>query len=228
MKARDLMTVDVIAVNPDTPVGEIAKLLVTNRISAVPVIDKERRVLGIVTEGDLMRRVEGHTERKSGWLASLFSDPERMAKDYAKSHGRKAGDVMTPHVVSVHEDDGAAEIADLLERHGIKRVTVVREGKLVGIVSRADLLRALTQAAPATAAQLSDNEIYEKVMGELKKQPWASTFYTTVVVRDGVVEYYGYCGSDEYRQAMRVLAESVPGVKGVKDHLVIGPLYIYS
>lgn len=228
MKARDLMTADVITVSPDASVAEVARLLTSNRISAVPVIDKDRRVLGIVTEGDLMRRVEGQTEKRVGWLASLFTDPERMAKDYAKSHGRKAGDVMTPHVVSVQEDDDAGDIADLIDRHSIKRVTVVRDGKLVGIVSRADLLRALTQATPPTPAQASDNEIYEKVMAELKKQPWASTFYTTVVVRDGIVEYYGYCGSEEYRAAMRVLAEAVPGVKGVKDHLVIGPLYIYS
>ncbi|WP_235691777.1 CBS domain-containing protein [Elioraea tepida] len=228
MKARDVMTPDVVTVAPNTPVMGVARLLAERHISAVPVTDADRKVLGIVSEGDLMRQVAGREEETPGFFRSLFADPTRMAEQYAKSHGRTAADIMTTNLVTVTEDTPVGEIAELLEKSNIRRVIVVRDGRLVGIVSRADLLRALVSPPTTTPADTSDEGIYRAVMNEMKKQPWASTFYTTVVVKDGIVEFYGYCGSDEYRRALRVLAENIAGVKGVKDHLVVGPLYVYS
>jgi CBS domain-containing protein len=229
MKARDLMTPDVITVTPDTPIMGVARLLAERHISAVPVTDAERKVVGVVSEADLLRQVGGFGEDTPGFFEALFSDPAKMAAQYAKSHGRTARDVMTSELVSVTEDTEAAEIARQLDKNHIRRVLVLRDGRLAGIVTRADLLRAIvTHQSAASAGDQSDEGIYRAVMAEMKKQPWASTFYTTVVVKDGVVEFYGYCGSDEYRRALRVLAENVAGVKKVQDHLVIGPLYVYT
>lgn len=228
MKARDLMTPDVITVTPDTPVLGIARLLAERHISAVPVTDAQRKPIGLVSEGDLLRQVAGFSEDKPGFFEALFSDPAKMAAQYARAHGRTARDVMTAEVETVNEDADAADIARQLDKHQIRRVLVVRDGRLVGVVTRADLLRAIVAQQTGPATDGSDESIYRAVMAEMKKQPWASTFYTTVVVKDGVVEFYGYCGSEEYRRALRVLAEGVAGVKKVEDHLVIGPLYVYT
>jgi CBS domain-containing protein len=228
MKARDLMTPDVVTVAPNTPVMGVARLLAERHISAVPVTDVDRKVLGIVSESDLLRQVAGREDETPGFFKSLFADPARMAEQYVKAHGRTAKDIMTTQIVTVSEDTPVGEIAELLEKVNIRRVVVLRDGRLVGIVSRADLLRALVSPPTTTPADTSDEGIYRAVISEMKKQPWASTFYTTVVVKDGVVEFYGYCGSDDYRRALRVLAENVAGVKGVEDHLVVGPLYVYS
>lgn len=228
MRARDLMTPDVITVTPDTPVLGIARLLAERHISAVPVTDAERKPIGIVSEGDLLRQVSGFADDKPGFFEALFSDPAKMAAQYARAHGRTARDIMTTELVTVDEDAAAAEIARQLDKLNIRRVLVLREGRLIGVVTRADLLRAIVAQQTAPVTDGSDEGIYRAVMKEMKKQPWASTFYTTVVVKDGVVEFYGYCGSDEYRRALRVLAEGVAGVKKVEDHLVIGPLYVYT
>lgn len=228
MKARDLMTPDVITVTPETPVLGIARLLSERHISAVPVTDAERKPVGLVSEGDLLRQVSGVADDKPGFFEALFSDPAKMAAQYARAHGRAAKDIMTSDLVTVSEDADAAEIARQLDKMHIRRVLVVRDGRLVGVVTRADLLRAIVAQQTGPVTDGSDESIYRAVMAEMKKQPWASTFYTTVVVKDGVVEFYGYCGSDEYRRALRVLAEGVSGVKKVEDHLVIGPLYVYT
>jgi CBS domain-containing protein len=228
MKARDLMTPDVVTVAPNTPVMGVARLLAERHISGVPVTDADRKILGVVTEGDLIKQVSGRSDDSPGFFKSLFADPARMAQQYVKSHGRTAADVMTPNPLSVTEETSAGEIAELLDKQHIRRVFVTRDGRLAGVVSRADLLRALVSPPQAAAGDTSDEGIYRAIMAEMKKQPWASTFYTTVVVKDGVVEFYGYCGTDEYRRALRVLAEGVAGVKRVEDHMVIGPLYVYS
>jgi CBS domain-containing protein len=228
MKARDLMTPDVVSVAPNTPVMGVARLLAERHISGVPVTDADRKVLGVVSEGDLIKQVSGRHDDSPGFFKSLFADPAKMAQQYVKSHGRTAADIMTPNPLTVTEDTPAGDIAELLDKEHIRRVFVTRDGRLVGVVSRADLLRALVSPPQVAAGDISDEGIYRAVMTEMKKQPWASTFYTTVVVKDGVVEFYGYCGTDEYRRALRVLAEGVPGVKRVEDHMVIGPLYVYS
>jgi CBS domain-containing protein len=228
MKARDLMTPDVVTVAPNTPVMGVARLLAERHISGVPVTDADRKILGVVTEGDLIKQVSGRSDESPGFFKSLFADPAKMAEQYVKSHGRTAADIMTPDPLCVTEDTPAGEIAELLDKEHVRRVFVTRDGRLVGVVSRADLLRALVSPSQVAATDTSDEGIYRAIMAEMKKQPWASTFYTTVVVKDGVVEFYGYCGTDEYRRALRVLAEGVAGVKRVEDHMVIGPLYVYS
>lgn len=228
LTARDLMTPDVVSVPPETPVLAVARLLSERGISAVPVLGASGEVLGVVTEADLIRRLAGEEDAKPGWFASLFVDPAAEAERFAKTHGVRAKDIMTETVLTVGEGDTAAHIAHLMEERNIRRVFVVTDGRLRGIVSRADLLRALVSPPTTAPSDTSDEGIYRTVLNEMKKQPWASTFYTTVVVKDGVVEFYGYCGSDDYRRALRVLAEGVAGVKGVEDHLVVGPLYVYS
>lgn len=228
MKARDIMTTAVVTVAPDTPVGRIASLLLQHRISAVPVTS-EGNVLGIVSEGDLMHRPENGTERARSWWLEAFADAETLARDYARTHGRCAVDVMTRHIVSVTEETDAGEIANLLDSHGIKRVPVVREGRLVGIVSRADLLRALiasrTPSAPGKATD--DRGIRDVILKQARAEPWADIVMLNVVVHGGDVELWGITSSEEQRNAMRVLAEGVPGVRSVRDNLRVMPHWAY-
>src|SRR3972149_2283575 len=143
MHAKDVMTTQVVTVSLDAPVAEIAKQLVQRRISAVPVVDADGRPVGIVSEGDLMRRPETGGERHPSWWLALVAEAETQDREYVKSHGGRARDVMTRDLVTVTEEASLEEIATLLEKHRIKRVPVVREGKLVGIVSRANLLQGI-------------------------------------------------------------------------------------
>jgi len=147
MNAADVMTANVVTIQADEHVINVARLLLDRRISAVPVVDADGKLLGIVSEGDLLRRVETDTERKRDGWNGLFASRPSLAAEYAKSHARRAGDVMTRNVVTVAGDVPLSHIADLFEKHNIKRVPVVRDGRVVGIVSRADLLRALVQQA---------------------------------------------------------------------------------
>jgi len=221
MQARDVMTTSVVTVGPDAGVGEIAKLLLGHRISGVPVVDAEARLLGIVTEGDLMRRPEIETERQRSWWLRILADPRDIAKEYAQSHGTRARDVMTAQVITVAEDAPLGEIARLLEERRIKRVPVVRDGKLVGIVSRANLLQGLAARSDAvrTVAPIDDRSLRERVAAVLARQGWTSHGTFNVIVTDGVVELWGLVESDEERKAVRIAAEGVPGVRAVKDHL---------
>jgi CBS domain-containing protein len=230
MQAREIMTTDVLTAGPETPVGQIASLLLQNRISAVPVVDYDRHVLGIVSEGDLMRRPETGTERPRSWWLNFITDAGTAARDYAKTHGKRAVDVMTRHVVSVTEDADVRDIASLLETHRIKRVPVVRDGKLVGIVSRADLLRALV-AVPSTAAQASapdDRTLHDAILTKVRAEPWSNAVMLNVVASGGEVELWGFVTSEEERAALRVLAETVPGVRVVHDKLNILPRTAYA
>lgn len=230
MKARELMTTEVITANPDTPVSRIAAVLLENRISAVPVVDYDRRVVGIVSEGDLLHRPETGTERARSWWLEFISDSDTLARDYTKSHGRRAVDVMTRHVVSVTEDTEAGDIASLLDSRRIKRVPVVREGKLVGIVSRADLLRAVARAQPpaAGAGAVDDRALHDAILNRIRQEPWANAVMVNVVVSGGEVELWGFVTSDEQRDALRVLAEGVPGVRVVRDNLGMAPRWAHA
>jgi CBS domain-containing protein len=221
MQARDVMTTSVVSVGPDTRVEEIARLLLERRISGVPVVDAGGRILGIVTEGDLMRRPEIGTERRRSWWLRFFADPRDRAEEYAKAHGSRAENVMTRNVVTVTEETSLAEIAHLLERHHIKRVPVVRDGLLVGIVSRANLLQGLAAGRQAVvpARSRDDQAIRAEVIRTLDRESWLTHSPLNVIVTDGVVELWGFVESDEERRAIRVAVESVPGVVGVKEHL---------
>ena len=225
--ARDLMTPDVVTVPPETPVMAMARLLADRGISAVPVVDKDGKVLGIVTEADLIRRLAGEEDRPASWFGTLFADPASQAERYARTHGVTARDLMTEKVVSVAPDTTAAHVAHMMEEQKIRRVVVVEGEKLKGIVSRADLLRALV-APPHVEAELSDERIRRAVMAAMKKEPWTDTFYTMVEVKDGVVTFHGFRRSDAVQKALRVLAENVPGVKSVQDDTQPMPVFIYG
>lgn len=222
MQAKDVMTTTVVTVPPDATIPEIAQRLLARRVSAVPVVDPEGRLLGIVSEGDLVRRPETGTLRPLSWWLKLLASPEERAFAYIRSHGGHARDVMTRDVVSVGEEASLAEIAGLLEKHRIKRVPVVRDGKLRGIVSRADLLHGLIaeQAAPAVPA--SDPVIRASIAAALSEAGVRAEFLS-VVVSGGIVHLWGAVESEAEKGAARVAAESVPGVRGLRDEIGVLP-----
>ena len=221
MKARDIMSAAVITVGPDTTVAEVGALLLKHRISGVPVLE-DGQLVGLVSEADLLHRHEIGTARPvpvgPGWLR-LFS-PDRSASDYVKSHARRAGDLMTREVVSIAPDTPVADIVALFETRGIKRVPVLRGKKLVGIVSRANLVRAIAVKGRSKEAKrpAGDEAIRGRLIAELERQPWWRPLSSSVNVTDGVVHYLGTIDSYEERHAARVAAENVPGVRGVEDH----------
>ena len=226
MKARDIMTTDLVTVTPDTPIEKIALLLLEHRISAVPVTHGQA-VLGIVSEGDLLCRPENGTEHARSWWLAMFTDSGTLAREYAKTHGHRAIDVMTRHVLSVSEDTDIGEIAKLLESHHIKRVPVMRDGKLVGIVSRANLLRALIdpQQRTALSTTMRDRDLHDAILNRARAEPWADVALLNLVVHGGDVELRGIVESEEQRNALRILAEGVPGVQVVRDHLEVVPYW---
>lgn len=222
MQAADVMTTEVVSVTLDTTVQAIARRLLERRISAVPVIDADGSLVGIVSEGDLTRRVESGTERRpSRWLEILAS-PEEQAREYVKSHGRLARDVMTREVVTVKEDTPLEAVATLLEMHRIKRAPVLRSGKVVGIVSRADLLHGLVAAKRAPAPSVDDRNLRERVI-EAAKASGSDLLFVSVVVAGTVVELWGGVPSQAQKAAIRIAAESVAGVSAVENHLWVYP-----
>ena len=222
MRALEIMTSPVITASPTMTIQAVAKLLSDNRISGVPVVDDATgQVLGMISEGDLMRRVETGTgrEQRSWWLDCLAGTRER-ASIYVKEHGHIVRDVMSEHVISIERDTPLKEIADILVRNRIKRVPVMEDGKLVGIVSRADLIRALASVSSTADAVASgeDAVVRDAVVQELRQYRWALP-KSNVQVTDGVAHLWGIIESEEEGQAIRVVVESVPGVKAVQSHL---------
>lgn len=225
MQAVDVMTKNVVSVEADAEVREIASLLLKHRISAVPVIDANGHVIGLVSEGDLMRRAENDTEeRHAWWLAKLLSTHDNPA-EYIKSHGRKAADVMTRDVITVTEDKPLHEIAALLERNHIKRVPVVRDRRLVGIISRANLLHGLATSGGGSGkrASASDRELREKVMKEMTEAAGVDARFINATVKDGVVQLWGVLYSATEQKAAEVAAQNVPGVKSVENNIGLVP-----
>lgn len=221
MKTTDIMVTNVVSVDPDTPVREIASLMIERRISGLPVVDAQRHVVGIVSEGDLIRRPEIETDRApSAWL-SLFLSADARARDFVKTHGLKARDVMAQPAVCVSPDAPLADVVRLLERHRIKRLPVVDHGKLVGLVTRTDLLRALLarQALPLTGVPRGDGEIRKRVQTVLDGADWGGSVIVNVQVVQGVAHLWGAVDSDDQRRALRLAVESVPGVTAVEEHL---------
>ncbi|MGE0873664.1 MAG: CBS domain-containing protein [Burkholderiales bacterium] len=221
MKARDIMTSPVITVAPETTVKEVATLLYECRIGALPVV-QDGSVVGIVSESDLLRRHEIGTdrfERAGSWWLCLFGTDGSL-HDYVRSHARFARDVMTRGVVTVTPDTSLAETAQLLEGRRIGRVPVVDAGKLIGIVSRANLVQALAARAPAPAEPqaVDDESIRRALLEELERQTWWRIDRAAVLVTNGVVQFQGMVDTDAGRPAARVAAENIPGVRAVEDH----------
>jgi CBS domain-containing protein len=223
MKASDVMVSEVITVGPDTTVQEIANILLSNRISAVPVVDAKGALIGIVSEGDLIHRVEAGTERRHSWWLDLLSDKGALARDFLKSHAIKAADVMTRRLITASPDLALGDLASLLEKHRIKRVPVVKNGTLVGIVSRANLLQAMAALRRDIPVEVrpDDSTLREKVLSEIRSKVWASASQINVIVHGGVVELWGAVEFRDEKDALRVAAELTPGVGTVVDHIAI-------
>jgi CBS-domain-containing membrane protein len=215
------MTTKVVAVAPDTPVTEIARLLLERQISAVPVVSDDRQLVGIVSEGDLTHGLGQEGAKRSWWL-DLLASPQTRAEAYLKGQGRLAWDVMTRSVISVTPDTPLPEIARLLEARRIKRVPVLRDGELVGIVSRADLLRGFA-LQPSPDASADDRALRERLTAEFERSGLTSRSYVNIVVRDGAVHLWGIVPAREEAKAMQLAAEQVPGVASVKSHLAVHP-----
>jgi CBS domain-containing protein len=220
MQARDVMVSPVITATKSATVREVAKMLLEKRISAVPVVDNVGKLVGIVTESDLMHRAEAGTEHPYSWWVHFLAGDTTIAADYVKSHSTQIEDVMTTDVVTAAPETLLHEIATLLEEHQIRRVPIVNEdGNLVGIVSRANLIQVVASARPKLEMTLPDSMIRQKLFSELKEQSWAHTHNLDVTVTNGVVDLWGYAQSNEERKAIRVMAEGIPGVVAVNDHL---------
>jgi CBS domain-containing protein len=228
MRAMDVMTSEVITVDENTTVQAAAKLLAEHGISAVPVVDKDNRVIGMVSEGDLLHRAETGTERRRSWWLEMMTSTNQMAAEYIKSHSAKVRDVMTRDVISVTEQTAVADIAVLLETHRVKRVPVLHDSKLVGIVSRANLVRALAMTInePPSGTEADDRQIRDKLLAELKAQKWAEVSPANITVKDGVVHLWSSYLSEQEKRALVIAAENVAGVRRVEDHMRPVPAYL--
>jgi CBS domain-containing protein len=229
MKASDVMVSNVITVGPDASVLDVANLLLHNRISAVPVVNADGKIVGIVSEGDLINRPETKaSHRKSWWLEALTSK-ETLAADYVKSHSRKVTDVMTHNVITASPETSVSDVAALLERNRIKRVPIVKDKKLVGIVSRANLLQGLAglkDKVPQT--QPGDSAIRDEIMRKLTNERWTRPALLTVTVQNGTANLWGIVDSETEKKAVHVLTEVTPGVHNVNDNLIVGAVLGYS
>ena len=219
MKAQDIMTLGVVSVQSNASVMRAVQPMLQNEISGLPVVDDKGSLVGIVTEGDFLRRGELGTQRKRPrWLEFLVG-PGRLAEEYVHACGRKVDQIMTPDPYTVSVDTPVDEIVRLMEKHRIKRLPVVENGKPVGVVSRANLLTALASAArEVTGPAPDDVAIREQILVECANQPWAPEI--NVIVKNGIVELKGAMTDERERQALIVAAENVSGVKAVHDHLV--------
>ncbi len=221
MKVQDVMTQHVISVGPSDSMARAIRAMLQNDISGVPVLDTDGRLVGMVTEGDLLRRAETATQRNRPRWLEFFVGPGRLADEYVHAHGRKVSELMTVNPVSVTEDTPLDEVVALMEKRRIKRLPVVRGEKVVGIVSRANLLHALARVAgDAKPVQADDRAIRERLLAELSKHNWGPVGALEIIVRDGVVDLWGAITDERIRQAIIVAAENVAGVKSVNDHLV--------
>jgi len=219
LTASDVMSTEVVTVTPETSIHDIATLLHTKHISGVPVVTADNTVIGIVSEGDLITHAEVVGEQRRSWWLRLFDDQSALAQVYVKTHGRAARDVMTSRVITVPPTATLAEVAKLLEDNRIKRVPVIRDGKLAGIITRGNLVQALATADVSKPASSDDRAIRTRLLKELSGQSWANLGLKSIVVQDGGVHLWGYVATEDERRALRLAAENVAGVKTVEDHL---------
>jgi CBS domain-containing protein len=220
MKTSEIMTATVVTVGAATSIAEAARTMIEKRVSGLPVMDAAGTLIGMVTEGDLLRRAEIGTERRrSRWLELLLG-PGRAAEEYMQAHARKVAEVMSERIVSVRPDTPLDQVVALMEEHKIKRLPVVDGAKLVGIVARADLLRALLKFPEAKATNIPDAVVREKILAEIAAQPWTPMASIDIAVTDGIAELRGVITDERERMALRVVVENVPGVTKIVDRLV--------
>jgi CBS domain-containing protein len=221
MRAIDVMVRDVVTVHPGTDVAEAIKLMSEHDVSALPVVDAAGKLVGVLSEADLIHRVEISTEKHRPWWLEAVTAASTLATEFAKSHGKKVGEIMTPGTITVSEDTSLAEIAGLMERKRIKRVPVVKDSKLVGIVSRSNLIQALASVVGRMDQHdESDRQIRLELLARLKEQKWTDFGSRNVTVSNRVVHLWGLVGSEAERNALLALAESVSGVSRVSDEMI--------
>jgi CBS domain-containing protein len=221
MQARDVMVTPVVTVKPSATVHEVARQFLERQISGAPVVDDNGEVAGIISEGDLLHRVEAGTERRRSWWLHALTEADTLAAEYVKAHGRKVSDVMTHSVITAAPETPLHEIAGLMEKNAIKRLPILENGQLVGIVSRANLLQAVASARQLLEeATPSDKAIRDHILASLRAEPWAHTDLLNVTVSDGIVDLWGLAESKAERKAIKVAAETTPGVRTVNDNLV--------
>lgn len=220
MQAIDVMVRDVVTVRPETDAADAIKLLAEHDLSALPVVDGQGQLVGIISEADFIHRVEIGTEKHRPWLLKSLTGSTTLAEDFAKSHGKKVGEIMTTEVVAATEDASLAEIAGLFERHRIKRVPIVRAGKVVGVVSQSNLIQALASVVRLDEpTDDTDRRIRDELLFRLKQQNWTDFGSRNVTVSGGIVHLWGLINSDTERHALTALAEGVPGVSSVRDEM---------
>jgi len=220
MIAADLMTKDVVTVLPETTLADAARMMLARRVSGLPVLDAAGHLVGVVTEGDLLRRAELGTEGEPPSWLKTFLMPSKLAEDYVHTHGRHVSEVMTETPIHVAPDTAIAEVAALMETKRIKRLPVLENGALVGVISRSNLLAALSRKLIETAAKSSDDHIGDHILGELQRERWAPKSGIRVHVHQKVVTLEGVIFSDAEHKAVKVIAENAPGVAAVDDRLV--------
>jgi CBS domain-containing protein len=219
MRAHQIMTRPVITVTPETTILDAANTMLQKHVSGLPVVDAAGKLVGIISEGDFIRRSEIGTQRKRGRFLKFILGPGREAADFVHEHGRKIAEIMTPEPLTIGEETTLEEIVRLMEKHNVKRLPVVRGDKIVGIVSRSNLLQAVASLAHEIPDPTADDDhIRNRVIDALAKNDWCP-FGLSVVVRDGIVHLSGVITEERSRQAAIVGAENVTGVKKVHDHL---------
>jgi CBS domain-containing protein len=221
MIVADVMTRSCITIAPDATVEEAVNLMLSRHISGLFVVNKAGDLAGVITEGDLLRRDELGTQRHRPWWLRLLASPARQAHDFTHANGRHVRDVMTEDVLSISEGAPLTDVVSTMEKHRIKRLPVTADGRVVGVVSRSDLLRALIgRARIAEPVAGDDSSIRIAIMNALEAQPWAPTTTLNVSVAGGIVDLWGSITNEEERHGVRVVAENTQGVKAVHDHLV--------
>lgn len=227
MKAQDVMTKSVATVRPDTSIQDIAALMVEKHISGIPVVGDDGKVVGMVSQSDLLHRAEVGTERKHKWWFRILADNKDMAREYAKAHGMRASDVMSRYVISVKADAELSDVAEILDNNRIKRVPVMDGDRLVGIITRGDLVRALSLsqlAKGASKVKVENGALHKTLQQRIRSQPWlgADQSHINLAISDGVVELWGYVETEDQHTALRALVEETEGVGKVIDKLMVG------
>jgi CBS domain-containing protein len=228
MRVSEVMTAEVLTVRPETPIHEAAALMSSRGVSGLPVVDDAGRVVGILSEGDLIIRQK--PREPPPWWRQFFADAEGLAREYRKAVGATAGEVMTTAVLCVGPEVPVAAAAVILDERRIRRLPVVANGRLVGILSRGDLVRALAAAAPAPPASRSDAELVREMRARLRREPWPTTLGVVVEATDGILSLWGLVSTDLERSAIETMARAGPGVRGIESRLVVRSAvpYVYG
>jgi len=225
MRAHQMMTPQVFTVGADTSVVEAINKMLRHHISGLPVVDAEGRLIGIISEGDFIRRAETGTEHKRGRWLSFLIGTDRVALEFVREHGRKVGEIMTANPFTVTESTPLDEVAQIMATKNVKRLPVMRADRLVGIITRSDFLTVVAdfiQRVPSPSAD--DDHIRSEIIAVLRKAPWRPC-RLNVTVRDGVARLNGVVRGESTRKAAIVAVENIAGVRKVEDNLSRAPAY---